>query len=135
MSHWPDELTAWWDDVRHWLAFAIAPLAVPLIMIMGVGLDGAPAIGMIASLSLIVGYFGTLLFGLPLYLLLRSCGHTGFWLAPVGGYMAGLAITYVVRSWLDIPLLTIAGPCGAAVGALLWLIARPDRPRRSANGE
>jgi hypothetical protein len=76
-----------------------------------------------------LGYLGTLLFGLPLYLLLRAYGQTEFWLAPVVGFLAGLAMMYLVRSWLGIPLLSVAGPSGAAVGALLWLIARPDRQR------
>jgi hypothetical protein len=74
MNHWYDELTAWWDDVRVWMAFSIAPLAVPLIMIMSAGFDGASQseIGVIAFFSLMLGYLGTLLFGLPLYLLLRA---------------------------------------------------------------
>ena len=134
MNHWSEELTAWWDDVRDWMAFGIAPLAVPLIMIVNVGFDGASQseISLIAFYSLMLSYLGTLLFGLPPYLLLRAYKQTEFWLAPVVGFVAGLAMMYLARSWLGVPLLLVAGPAGAAVGALLWLIARPDRPRRSA---
>jgi hypothetical protein len=46
--------------------------------------------------------------------------------------VAGLATMHLAHSWFGLPLMPIAGMAGAAVGALLWLIARPDRPRRSA---
>jgi hypothetical protein len=135
MNHWSDELAAWWDDVRHWMAFSIAPLAVPFIMVVTIAFDGASQseISLIALFSLLLGYIGTLVFGLPLYLLLRAYGHTDFWLAPIIGFIAGLAMMYLVHSWLAVVPLAIAGPSGAVVGALLWLIGRPDRQRRSTS--
>jgi len=77
--------------------------------------------------SLMLSYFGIFLFGLPLYLLLRAYKLTAFWLAPVVGFVAGFAMMGLASSWLGLPLVSVAGPSGAAVGALLWLIARPDR--------
>jgi hypothetical protein len=127
MTHWRDEIAAWWDDVRDWMAFGIAPLAVPLLVGMSVGFDA-----MIAIFSLMFSYFVTLLFGLPLYAFLRAYGYTNFWLAPGAGLVAGIATTHLAHLWLGLPAMPIAGVAGAAVGALLWLIARPDRPRRSA---
>lgn len=109
------------------MAFGIAPLAVPLIVGMSVGFDA-----MIAIFSLMSSYFVTLLFGLPLYAFLRARGYTNFWLAPIAGLVAGVATTHLAHSWLGLPVMPIAGVAGAAVGALLWIIARPDRPRRSA---
>jgi hypothetical protein len=134
MSHWSDELLGWWDDVRVWMAFGIAPLAVPVIMSIDAGFGGTPqsAIAVIAIFSLMLSYFGTLLFGLPLYLLLRVYKLTEFWLAPVAGFVAGFILMYLANSWLGLPLMSVAGPSGAAVGALLWLIARPDRQAQAA---
>jgi hypothetical protein len=112
------------------MAFGIAPLAVPVIVSTAAAFGGAPAslIAATALYSLMTSYFGILLFGLPLYLLLRAYKLTHFWVAPVAGFVAGLAVMYLASSWLvGLPWLPIAGPAGAAVGALLWLIARPDR--------
>jgi hypothetical protein len=119
MNHWSDELMAWWNDVRVWMAFSIAPLAVPIIMSVGAGFGGAPqsAIAAIAIFSLMLSYFGTLLFGLPLYLLLRAYKLTAFWLAPVVGFVAGFAMMGLASSWLGLPLLSVAGPSGGTSGA------------------
>lgn len=134
MNRWSEGLAAWWDEVRGWIAFGVAPLAVPFIMVVGVGLDGTSQseLSVIAFFSLMLAYFGTLPFGLPLYLLLRAYQQTEFWLAPVVGFIAGTAMMWVIHWSLGVPLLPMAGPCGSAVGVLLWLIARPDRQRRSA---
>jgi hypothetical protein len=70
MTYWRNEIAAWWGDVRDWMAFGIAPLAVPLIVGLSVGFDA-----MIAIFSLMFSYFVTLLFGLPLYAFLRARVH------------------------------------------------------------
>ncbi|MBX9775487.1 MAG: hypothetical protein K2Y71_13960 [Xanthobacteraceae bacterium] len=130
MNRCSNELAAWWDDVRVWMAFRISPWAVPVIVSATLAFGGAPAslIAAIALYSLMISYFGILLFGLPLYLLLRAYKLIHFWVAPVVGFVAGLAMMYLASSWLvGLPWLPIAGPAGAAVGLLLWLIARPDR--------
>ena len=74
------------------MAFGIAPLAVPIIVSIGAGFGGASqsAIAAIAIYSVMLSYFGILLLGLPLYLLLRAYKLTEFWLAPVVGFVAGL---------------------------------------------
>lgn len=142
MNHWSDEMAAWWDDVRGWVAFGIAPLAVPIVMAIGAGFGAAPQsmVAAIAFYSLAFSYLGTLLFGVPIYLLLRAYKLTEFWLAPVAGFVAGFAMIYLV-TWTfgsgaegNRPGFA-AGLCGAVVGTLLWLIARPDRQSSMHNSQ
>ncbi len=143
------ELTSLWDNVRSWVAFVIAPLAVPVIASLTARYFDATQdwLNVIVSISLMAGYLGTFLIGLPLYLLLRAFNLTAFWLAPAIGFVVGFAMTYLVALSLGVEpemvrsgfwsrtlfgaAIQFGGPAGAVVGALLWLIARPDRQRRS----
>lgn len=136
MDHQSHEPMSWWESGRTCKAFAIAPLAAPLLVSLKFGFAGAPGsvVTYIAPIALAVAYVGTLLFGLPLYSLLRALRLTTFWLAPVAGFLLGIAtmlLVFVVIGARNIDMLSEAtregGAPGAAVGALLWLIARPDR--------
>jgi hypothetical protein len=80
------------------------------------------------------------------YLLARKL--TAFWIAPMVGFIAGTIMMYVVYVLFALALgyslstttsdiadsaalrdaLRFGGTSGAAVGAILWLIARPNRP-------
>lgn len=137
MNQEADEPESWWDSGRRWKAIAIAPLAAPLIVSVKFGSSGAPdsVIAYIAPIVLALAYSGTIVFGLPLYLLLRAFRLTAFWLAPVAGIVVGFAVMFLFLLGIGtkgLEAVTEAiqhgGPPGAAVGALFWLIARPDRP-------
>jgi hypothetical protein len=148
MVPWWRELTSWWNDVRIWMAFVIAPLAAPVVVGMQFGFSGVPEneISIVAMTSLVLGYLGTILLGPPVYLVLRALKLTVFWIAPLAGFVVGVGMLCLFLIWLplslghslspvlakfDYGLFKVAvesgGPPGAAVGALLWLIARPDR--------
>jgi hypothetical protein len=141
----------WWNDVRTPIAFLAAPFAVPLIVALSVpapdSRDTAAAAAAV-SVSALVSYLGTFIFGVPTYLFLRARQLTAFWFAPVAGFIAGTTMWYLFfvlfglslgsssigSAILDPSLLSSAlgriGPLGALVGTILWLIARPDRARR-----
>jgi len=139
---------------RTILAFAIAPLWVPLLVIAAILLfdpyvkyDGGPAPA--GVVSTVITYAGILLIGLPAFLFLRSRGWTSWWLSVALGFAAGVAMFAVFLiafgsllgeslhdQWNALPhnpFLTNAATClvtgglGALVGITLWLIARPDR--------
>lgn len=140
MNQESDGATSRWDSVRDWMAFGIAPLAGPLVLAVKFGFSGAPesVVASIFPLALMLAYTGTLLFGLPLYLLLRAFKLTTFWLAPVAGFVIGFAMVFLffmgigAKDLEAVPeALQYGGPPGAAVGALLWLIGRPDRQKLS----
>jgi hypothetical protein len=130
--------------MRSVIAFLIAPLAVPLLYGAWAGLHGLandgpwppPRIEIVLGFAAMFTYAGTVVFGIPACLFLRARKLTAFWLAPVVGFVAGaimncIFVTLVIPS---APLanvllgsLEIGGPLGAVVGAIFWLIARPDR--------
>lgn len=136
----------WWNDIRTPIAFLVAPFAVPLIVALSVPASGLhnTAAAAAVGVSALVSYFGAFVFGVPTYLFLRARKLTAFWIAPVAGFMAGAVMWYLVLALFglslgsssigsalsDPNLLSIAlsriGPLGALVGAILWLIARPD---------
>ena len=140
----------WWNNVRTPIAFLVAPFVVPLVVALSVPARGPhdTAAAAAVGVSALVSYFGSFLFGVPAYLLLRARKLTAFWIAPVAGFIAGTMMWYLffalfglalgsssIASALSDPnLLSSAlgriGPLGALVGTILWLIARPDRPRQ-----
>jgi hypothetical protein len=141
---------------RTRLAFVIAPLWVPLVVpvITEAFLYRSPA-GLMADLiprvitSVIFGYGGTLVLGVPLFRFLRSRQITGFWAAPVFGFIVAM-ITWGIPlgllhlsapknaigpSFMELAtdagflaVIFVPGVVGMMVGVTLWLIARPDRP-------
>jgi len=133
------------------IAFLVAPLAAPLLFAVcdypGTFSDFFYVVEL--AKSPVIAYFCVFVAGLPLYMVLRARNWTAFWLAPVLGFALTAA---VVSAYLAIILATDnpyragrrladmaafrslpwpTGPIGAVVGALLWLIARPDRSDRS----
>lgn len=134
------------DMSRSRTAFLVAPLAVPIIMavrLYPVAMSSPSWFVVALCLSAIIAYAGTFVFGVPAYLWLRARKWTAFWIAPIVGFVAAalaycafIALFMLRTSLSDLPsrlssvlheVLWPYGPMGAAVGALLWLIARPDR--------
>ena len=124
----------WWDGARTPIAFLIAPFAVPFMVAFYESWhlrwpSGDFAFGLTAVISLFIAYAGTFLSGLPLYLFLRAQKITAFVLAPVFGLIVGsLAACLLQGRDLTSDFLQLGALSGAVVGAILWLIARPDRP-------
>jgi hypothetical protein len=132
---------SWWDDAKTPMAFLVAPLAVPLVMvwILSAPLNGLDR-GTTMLVSGIAAYLGVFL-SLPVYLYLQTQEAPTFWLGPVIGFTMGVMTSYVVYFLFGYTLIGsladsvvgrdaygFGGPSGAVVGAILWLIARPDRP-------
>ncbi len=128
---------------RSIVAFLVTPLVVPLLFAASYLGPDAPSssLDVLAGLFItLVAYSGTLLVGLPTYLFLRNKKWTAFWIAPIAGFIVATVTWYVLLTFVPLfflPRLTQLatllnalwpmGPIGALVGALLWLIARPDR--------
>ena len=115
--------------MRTIIAFSVAPLAVPLIATAYFASLGAPeeALSVVLIVSTIVAYSGTFVLGAPLYLFLRE-HETVFAIAPAVGFVAGALVMCVLAGrGVSASALGFGGLSGAAVGAILWLIARPDR--------
>jgi hypothetical protein len=137
------------------VAFCVAPLGYPATMVVSSALIGWPpsALASIFWVFLPIGYAGTLLVGIPVYRFLLARNWTAFRVAPIVGFVAGASVCTAVYSamtfslGLNLPLreggvatirslaglIQTGGLCGAAVGILLWLIARPDRQPRNVS--
>ena len=148
-----------WDSVRIVLAFGLAPLGYPAAIVVLSALNGWPAsaLASIAWTFLPISYVATPLVGVPLFLFLRRRNLTAFWVAPLAGFVVGAGLATSVYSLMTFGLgvnsplreggiaslkvlaglIQNGGLGGAAVGVLLWLIARPDRnvPARSGRLE
>jgi hypothetical protein len=137
---------------RNVVAFLIAPLAAPLLMLPWL-LSGHLATGWVLTAMIIVvlvSYAGSLALGVPAYYFMRKRGLTSVWIAGVVGFAIGILMWLVfsilfplsldqglagVRSALTSVhslkgVLWPGGILGMIVGALFWLIARPDRSDR-----
>ena len=115
--------------MRTMIAFYVAPLAVPLIFAVYLASTSPPGedFSTYVVVSAIVAYAGTFVLGVPLYLFLRSQNASAFLIAPVFGFVAGALVMFVMLG-RDMSSGNLLFGClsGAAVGAILWLIARPD---------
>jgi len=90
----------------------------------------------------------------PAYSFLRARNWTAFWIAPLVGFIVATVAWYIFNLLLGLLLtsgglsivlsrlfdrfpldgvLWPAGPIGAFVGILVWLIARPDRSTAGGN--
>lgn len=151
MDRWRDETIAWWGGGRVRLAFAVAPLVCPVVVLLGTALsDPSPrsllgaVLGGVSVLPL--AYIATLLFGVSVYRFLCSRHLTAFWVAPIAGFVAGtgalfffyllVAIGLGVYSSLDklttldgllLGSFVFGGLLGSPIATIVWLIARPDR--------
>ena len=130
-----------WDAVRTPIAFLVAPLAVPFLLTAL--LQPPPGVVQywlwpVQFYSAVVAYAGVVIFGVPIFLLLRKRKLTAFWISPLAGFMVGAIMIYIL---VAIPLgvravlgdhemfafaIKFAATPGAVVGAILWVIARPD---------
>ena len=133
----------YWNVIRTPIAFLVAPLAVPFIFGAYYQSFDPPTSGQglfraILSVSAIVAYLGVIIFGVPIYRLLQKHKLTAFWIAPLVGFIVGAIVYMLLAVPLGVPAVIgnaeasaaafkFAAPAGAAVGAILWLIARPDR--------
>jgi hypothetical protein len=131
-------------------AFLVAPLWVPAVMVpFAVRMFPYPAQGRWIYITVVIAaifaYGGTLVLGVPAFLLLRARHYRSFGTAAVVGFAIGgltavafflllalsLGGTFAgiwregvkVNFWL---LPAACGVLGSIVGATLWLIARPD---------
>jgi hypothetical protein len=97
----------------------------------------------VLGVSVLVAYAGTFVFGVPAYLVLRAWRLTAFWIAPITGFVAGWLAWHLAFALFAVALgnspsevsdsgsdaARIGGLSGAIIGAIIWLIARPDRHR------
>src|SRR6266540_824083 len=84
---------------RGAVAFFIAPLAVPLLLLPWLS-SGHLALGWMLTATVIAamtGYVGTLVFGMPAYFFLRARGLTSAWIAVAIGFAIG-ALMWLVFS-------------------------------------
>jgi len=132
---------------RPIIAFLVAVLVLPLFFAVYAypGPSGYASYLIGVVYSAVISFNAVFLLGLPAYLFLRAMKWTAFWIAPLMGFMVAAIAWSVVAllfglafgQGLSFSLLLSAdsvhfflwplGPLGAAVGALLWLIGRPDR--------
>jgi hypothetical protein len=132
----------WWEDARTPIAFLIAPLAVPFLMTWYLRPSLADLDSLIAVVvSEFVAYISAFVLGIPVYRFLYMRKLTAFWIAPVVGFVVG-TIVMSVLFWLSFAATDLARPdlfrnalrfggvSGAVVGAIHWMIARPDRRQK-----
>jgi hypothetical protein len=134
---------------RPIIAFLVAVLAVPIFVAAYYYLWRSADSGylILVLYSAVISFHGVFLLGLPAYLFLRARKWTAFWVAPLVGFIVAAIAWSVVALWVLLAvgrgfssafselmttgslgnLLWPIGLMGAVVGALLWLIARPDR--------
>jgi hypothetical protein len=131
---------------REIAAFLIVPLTVPIFAILRWPETGA--LGVIVAVT--VSYGAILIFGFPMYLILRSRHLTGLWIATAMGlligvlawFSGGMLIALLFDQGISGARAVLAdanwrngifwpgGAVGALVGILFWIIARPDRLAR-----
>lgn len=118
------------------VAFLVAPLGAPLVIFLislPIVLSDHPFTPLVifAMLHSLIAYPITLVFGVPLYWIMRRLEMTQFWVAPGLGCSIALALCtgFAVLLSENLPggILLFATLGGAAVGAIFWLIVRPDR--------
>jgi hypothetical protein len=134
-------------------AFLIAPLwAVAATVIFAFHAfphsEQQPWIYITVTIGAAFAYGGTAVLGIPAFLFLRRRQQNSFWIAVLAGFVAG-AITWNVFFvlfglslenrlafiWQQMGRTTsleatlFVGVLGSAIGATLWLIARPDLKR------
>jgi hypothetical protein len=135
---------------RPFIAFLVAALAVPIFVAVAgysPGVSNDTGYAVTVSVSAVISFNAVFFLGVPVYSFLLARKWTAFWIAPLVGFIVATVVWCVFiillvlafsngRSDLlsdlaEIHLLRALvwpiGPIGAVVGALLWLIARPDR--------
>ena len=133
-------------------AFMTAPLVVPVIMVLYFDAEHPSQWIVISAIALMFAYLGTIVLGIPVYLLFRSQGWLSIWhifsVSIIGSWLSwaiflllfALSFGYDTKSASELagsPLSDTklyfwpVGVTGAIYGLVFWLIARPDRRRSS----
>jgi len=138
-----------WSAIRVPVAFLVAPLGAPIVIVLFVvpellqypesffqnlrSLFQTPLFVLIVGYSFVIAYLVTLSVGVLLFRILRKLKLTQFWIAPAVGCITPVILISIIVGPSFIMGLRPASVTfvvclpGAAVGAILWLIARPDR--------
>ena len=125
----------WSAEARLVLAFAAAPLAIPLLyslpfFAMGArsGQWGTAVVVLIAAA--IVTYLNALVVAAPLWIIFgRSRLVRNHWPLTIGGSMSGMTTVIVFSNHLDLKYVLFGGAAGIATALLFWIIAlREGRP-------
>jgi hypothetical protein len=131
-----------WSAVRVPVAFLVAPLGAPIVILLfavpellqgSASLFQTPLFILFLGYSFVIAYLATFTVGVLLFRILRKLELTQFWIAPaVGSIMPVILISIIVGPSFIVELrpasvILVVGLPGAVVGAILWLIARPDR--------
>jgi len=153
-------MTALWNAIRVPVAFLVAPLGAPIMVVLIFAfhflvillaepvaavsvLFDSPAGTLVEALPLflftiafsLIAYPITLVIGMPLYRILLKLEMTEFWIAPGLGCGIALALCLVLAllaGGLPAFVVLLSTLSGAAIGAIFWLIARPDRQMQAA---
>jgi len=124
-----------WSTIRVPVAFLVAPLGAPIVILLLVVPDflrdpdllSHPLIILVVGYSFVAAYLITLSIGVWLFHVLRRLKLTQFWIAPsIGAILPVILVSIIVEPPSASVIVLVSLP-GAAVGAILWLIARPDR--------
>lgn len=114
--------------------------------------SGDPGAMLLIVGGAVVTYIFFILLGIPIFLFLYKRRLTDFWIAPVAGAVVAVIVWYLIAAWFALSFAPwsylpsrLAEPgvarialffmlAGAAVGAIFWLIARPDRDAARGSG-
>jgi hypothetical protein len=125
-----------WSAIRVPVAFLVAPLGAPIVIFLLLvpdllqnpqSLPQNPIFTLLLGYSFVTAYLVTLSVGVWLFHVLRRLKLTQFWIAPsIGAILPVILISIIIEPPPASVIVLVSLP-GAAVGAILWLIARPDR--------
>lgn len=121
----------WW---RPMAAFLIAPLTAPLLYLATATAFGGFVSADLAVFAGEIAYAAALIGGLPLHIVLSKLGWVSLHDYMVFGFLLGAGSVLIgEHAPIEFAALMQAGlaaVCGAAAGAVFWLVARPDRRSR-----
>jgi hypothetical protein len=131
-----------WSAIRVHAAFLVAPFGAPIVIMLFAVPElfqnpeslsqNLSLFALIAGYSFVTAYLVTLSVGVVLFHILRELKLTQFWIAPAIGAILPVILVSIIIEPPSASLILLVSLPGAAVGAILWLIARPDRQQRSA---
>lgn len=124
-----------WSAIRVPVAFLVAPLGAPIVILLLLMPDflrdpdllSHPLIILVVGYSFVTAYLITLSVGVLLFCILRNLELTQFWIAPSTGAILPVILVSIIVEPPPASVIVLVSFPGAAVGAILWLIARPDR--------
>ena len=139
------------DTLEFTIADLVAPLAIPAIELrLWVPRPLYYELFLLAVYRL-AGALGTVLFGIPIYLVLYKRRWMAFWVAPIAGFIVAGLTWSLVEVALILPLgtryfefhgyldrlhviLWRYGPLGALVASVLWVMAWLERRGSRSHG-